>query len=97
MSERRKQSEKPLAPTHKVENVLRNLEPGLSIDDLEYARLYQRQVETWRKIDAMKAELEQLYVRIEERADEIHSLPSSVDCRKVQDLLSAVHGEGWNK
>ena len=41
MSERRKQSEKPLAPTHKVENVLRNLEPGLSEDDLAYARLYQ--------------------------------------------------------
>ena len=97
MSERRKQSEKPLAPTHKVENVLRNLEPGLSEDDLAYARLYQRQVETWRNIDKMKAELEELENSIEKRADRIHSLPSSVDCRKVQDLLSAVHGEGWNK
>ena len=96
MSERRKQSEKPLAPTHKVENVLRNLEPGLSEDNLKYARLYQRQVETWRKIDKMKAELEELYVSIEERAARSHSLPSAVDWRTVQDLLSAVHGEGWN-
>ena len=90
-------SKKKLKHTHDVKDIIRNLEPGLSIHDLEYARLYQRQVETWRKIDEMKAELEQLHVRIEQRADEIHNLPSSVDSRKVRDLLSAVHGEGWNK
>ena len=90
-------SKKELVPTHTVENIIRNLEPGLSEDDLEYARLYQRQVETWAKIDKMKAELEELENSIENRADRIHSLPSSVDCRKVQELLSAVHGEGWNK